>query len=212
MDNTKKLSEMLPEGMDDAVATEIAGLVSKIVNEQVDTRVKVLEAKVHGFLRSNVDTIKQHALTELVHENKDVRDAAMFREIKSLFVSDMDQENQLESVKRTSQDNDDLVQEVAALTHELTEAVKQKDKYRVANRALSGKVKLLSTSLQEVKESVESLQESRGQPFKSSERAQVPSVVREEQQEPENYNIEALASMINEESMKLMPFKNGRNK
>ena len=140
MDNTRQLSELLPEGMDDAVATEIASLVSNIVNEQVEARVKVLEAKVHGFLRSNVDTIKQHALTELVHENKDVRDAAMFREIKSLFVSDMDQESQLESVKRTSQDNDDLVQEVAALTHELTEAVKQKDKYRVANRALSGKV------------------------------------------------------------------------
>lgn len=210
MNKAEKIMEFLPEGVDDAIATEIANLVSNIVNEQVEARVKILEAKVHGFLRSNIEKIKEHAIAELVQENDQARDAAMFREIKSLFVEDLNEEDQLESVKRTSQENDDLVGEVAALTEELTEATREKEKLRVANKALSGKVNMLSESLKEIKVEVESIQENR-RPVKSSEKALMASVVKEETKQSTPVELGQLASMINEESMKLMPFKNGRH-
>jgi hypothetical protein len=175
----------------------------------VEARIKVLEAKVNGFLRSNVEKIKEHALSELVQENEQARDAAMFREIKSLFVNDLTEEDQIESVKKASLENDDLVDEVAALTEELTEATREKEKLRVVNKALSGKVNMLSESLKEIKVEVESIQENR-RPVKSSERALMASVVKEEVQQSTPTELGELASMINEESMNLMPFKNGR--
>ena len=212
MDKTKKLVDLLPEGMDESVATEIAGVVTSIVSEQVEARVKVLEAKVHGFLRSSIDQIKEHALQELIHENEEVRDASLFREIKSLFALEMDDEDQTIAVREANSHVSDLEDEVVALAEELARTTTAAKKYKSTATALSGKVNSMQDLLENVRGELITLHESRKKPFKSSEKAVVISKVREGSPTKKESNLSEIPSVLSEESMKLMPFKNGRNK
>ena len=45
------ISTLLPEGLTEDTVTEIATLVSDVISEEVENKVKDLENKVHGFLR-----------------------------------------------------------------------------------------------------------------------------------------------------------------
>ena len=207
---TDKLVELLPEGVDESVATEIAEVVAKIVQEQVETRAGLLEAKVVAFLRENIEQIKKAALAELAHEDGDYRDAMLFREMKSLFLFDADPEAQGVALSKVSEESSELKEELDTLTESLAEVTAEKDKYENTSKALAVQLKKAGEALVELKEKVAGF---KPKPFKSSERAQMASKVHEGKEvNKDNGKVpnakelnEELAGILSEASMALMP-------
>ena len=65
IEQTLPIAELLPEGLSEAAVTEIATLVNTVISEQVEEKIRGLEAKVKGFMRSRVNELKDQALAEL---------------------------------------------------------------------------------------------------------------------------------------------------
>lgn len=203
----QRLAALLPDSLDESIAVEIAKLVSDIVNEQVEARVKILESKVHGFLRMNVEKIKEHALAELKLENEDVRDALVYRELKALFVDELEESDQVASLKDKNHTISELQEEVTALTEELTNLVTDNEKLKTTSKALSSKVASLTETLRAAKKGLETLKESAAKPFKSSERGEVVSRVDEGNNDNPKKVKKVQNSLISEASLALMPKK-----
>ena len=102
MTEIKSIAELLPEGLSEETVTQIAELVDSVIKEEVNERVKLLEAKVKGFLRMEIQSIKEHALKELQEESEVYRNAQLFESIKSLMaleLSEKDENNEVSLLK-----------------------------------------------------------------------------------------------------------------
>ena len=109
----KKLTNivnLLPEGLDESTVEKIFELVDSTINEQVEQRVSLLEAKVNAYLRTKIDELKQHALNELSEENEVYRNARLFESVRTLMALEM-----------TSADENNLVSEMKNSQKELDE-------------------------------------------------------------------------------------------
>ena len=207
------IAKLLPKDLDESVLNEIADLVSGIIQEQVEARVKVLEAKVHGFLRSRVDAIKEHAMTELTYESKEYRDAKMFNEMKTLFALDLDDEDQPKVVQKVTEELEDVREESEVLAEELKTTLTENEKLKTSITALTGKVRLLVNSLTTAKDRITNLKEDTAKPFKSSEKAVVVSNVKDEINKEKVRQVDPdVAELLGEGVMRLMPTYNSNGK
>jgi len=212
MNNIKKIAELLPEGLDESTVEAIFTLVDSTINEQVKSQVRLLESKVTAYLRTKVDDLKQHALTELSEESEVFRNARLFESVRSLMaleLSDADEENAVNDI--TSQYGE-LQEEFDVLSEQINSVVTENDKLEGTIKVLSDKVSLTESQLYETEESNKHLQEevanleaSKEEAFVSSEKAFVIShsekEINEERTRPEN-------QFLTDEVMKYMPFSN----
>ena len=208
MNINKGLAKLLPEGLDDAVVTEISTLISNIVDDQVTAQVTILETKVKAFLRSRVDMIKEHAANELVLENEDYRNAKLFEDIKALVLLEAkvdDQENALglvrEGIDNVQKEHSEEVDVLLAKIEQMNES---NESLEVVNKALRGKVKILANKVETISESI--IAQKKPKVFKSSEKALVlgEDVDKIKTSNKKLVN-DQLRTLISEESMKLMP-------
>ena len=59
MSKFDSISELLPEGLTEETVEEIAALVSTVISEEVEAKIKNLENKVHGFLRLKIEEVNE---------------------------------------------------------------------------------------------------------------------------------------------------------
>ena len=167
------ITELLPEGLTEATVSQIAELVDSVISEQVEEKVKELEAKVQGFLRLRVDEVKDHAMKELELENDTYKNAKLFESIKTLMAIELGSNDEDSAVGKISGENVQLEEEVDVLTEELKAALTENSNLETTIYALSGKIDNLEETERKLQGKVEYLEEAKEKPFKSSEKAVV---------------------------------------
>jgi septal ring factor EnvC (AmiA/AmiB activator) len=211
MSNIKKIADLLPEGLDESTVEAIFQLVDSTINEQVQSQVRLLESKVTAYLRTKVDDLKEHALTELSEESEVFRNARLFESVRSLMaleLSEVDEENAVNDI--TSQYTE-LQEEFDVLSGQINSVVTENEKLEGTVKVLSDKVSLTESQLYETEENnkqlleeVANLEASKEEAFVSSEKAIVISNSEKEINEERTPDNEFLT----DEVMKYMPFSN----
>jgi outer membrane murein-binding lipoprotein Lpp len=203
-DQVAPIVELLPEGLSEAAVTEIATLVNGIITEQVETKVRELESKVKGFVRSRIDTLKDQAIRELHEEDDTVRNANLFESVKTLMALELNKGDENNAISDLVEEQKEFEVEVEILTEELSKSFEENAKLNTSLQALSNKVEKLTEDKNALEEAVEVLEESKGEPFKSSEKALIitEDVDKKEVNKPESsfYN-----DLLTPEVMKFMP-------
>lgn len=199
------IAELLPEGLSEAAIGEIATLVNTVITEQVEEKTRVLEAKVKGFLRLRVDELKEQAMRELEHDSDFVRSANLFEAIKTLMALEMGKDDEDNAISDLMKEQTEFEEEVTILTEELRRSYEETEKLELLATTLSTKVESLEEDNQLLIGAVETLEESKEAPFKSSEKAvmiaeDVDAVVDSSSREAISNN-----SFLTPEVMKFMP-------
>ena len=194
------ITELLPEGLTEATVSQIAELVDSVISEQVEEKVKELEAKVQGFLRLRVDEVKDHAMKELELENDTYKNAKLFESIKTLMAIELGSNDEDSAVGKISGENVQLEEEDDVLTEELKAALTENSNLETTIYALSGKIDNLEETERKLQGKVEYLEEAKEKPFKSSEKA---VVISENNDEPRRISEN---EFLSEDIMKYMPF------
>jgi len=209
MSKFDNISELLPLGLTEETVEEIAVLVSKVISEEVEDRIKNLENRVHGFLRMKIDEVKEHAMYELEQENETFKNARIFESLKALMALELNASDEDNAVSQTRKEFDEVQEENNVLVSELNLALTENSKFENTLRVLSTKVELLEDEKYTLQESVEELEESARLPFESNERAVVISEqVDVDQEEIMERVVESRGNeFLNEEMMAFMPFK-----
>jgi chromosome segregation ATPase len=211
MDKTKEqtlpIAELLPEGLSEAAVSEIAMLVNSVITEQVDEKIRGLEAKVQGFIRARVDTLKDQAVRELQEENETMRNASLFESVKTLMALELRKDDEDNAISDLVQEQQEFEAEVNILTEELKKSFEENEKLTTSVNALSTKVSKLTEDKATLLEAVDVLEESKDQPFKSSEKAVIiaEDVDKKEAQRAEAQSVNDL---LTPEVMKFMPHSN----
>ena len=201
----RPLDQILPEGLSESAIGEITGLMQDVINEQVEEKVKLLEARVTSFVRANIDSLKEQAVKELELENDTFHNAQLFETVKSIMAVELDKDDEDSAVKILANESRELEGEMGLLSNELDRVLKENSKMQAVISALSDKTDMLDEERNSLLEAnshlenvVETLEESNKKPFKSSERAMVVS---------ENNVKRALNNneFLTEDVMKFMP-------
>ena len=208
MKNVNDISELLPEGLSEEAVSEIAEMVSQVINTSVKEKVDLLEAKVGAFIRTKVDDLKTQAIKELEEENPVFKNAKLFESVRTLMSIELNGQDEDNAVMVVNSQKEELQEEVDALTQELNKLVLENDNLVNTIKISSDKVSLLEDtvdSLQEEKEhlgeEIISLESSQVKPFKSSEKAIVVSESEEGSQRTYDNN-----EFLTKDVMKYMPF------
>ena len=211
MDKTKEqtlpIAELLPEGLSEAAVSEIAMLVNSVITEQVDEKIRGLEAKVQGVIRARVDTLKDQAVRELQEENETMRNASLFESVKTLMALELRKDDEDNAISDLVQEQQEFEAEVNILTEELKKSFEENEKLATSVNALSTKVTKLTEDKATLLEAVDVLEESKDQPFKSSEKAVIiaEDVDKKEAQRAEAQSVN---NLLTPEVMKFMPHSN----
>jgi hypothetical protein len=203
MSEVKSIAELLPEGLSEETVTQIAELVDTVIKEEVNERVKLLEAKVKGFLRMEITAIKEHALRELQEESEVYRNAQLFESIKSLMVLELGQKDEDNAVAEVVREQSEVEEENAVLVEELNSAVKQVEQLERTIKLLSKKNKALEEQTEQLVVEVEQLTEQSTLPFKSSEKAII--IAEEMENTPVKKESKVNNQFLTEGVMALMP-------
>ena len=206
-EQTLPIAELLPEGLSEAAVSEIAMLVNSVITEQVDEKIRGLEAKVQGFIRARVDTLKDQAVKELQEENDTMRNASLFESVKTLMALELRKEDEDNAISDLVQEQQEFETEVGILTEELKKSFEENDKLSRSVKVLSTKVDNLQEDKVTLLEAVDLLEESKDQPFKSSEKAVIiaEDVDKKETTRPLPQSVNDL---LTPEVMKFMPHSN----
>ena len=206
-EQTLPIAELLPEGLSEAAITEIASLVNNVISEQVEEKVRGLEAKVKGFIRSRVDEVKDQARRELEEENETIRNASLFESVKTLMALELKKDDEDNAISDLVQEQKEFEAEVTILTEELKKSFEENEKMGTSLLALSSKVNKLEEDKVNLLEAVDVLEESKDTPFKSSEKAIIiaEDVDKREVNKPE---AQAYNELLTPEVMKFMPQSN----
>jgi len=204
---TLPIAELLPEGLSDAAVSEIAMLVNNVITEQVDEKILSLEAKVQGFIRARVDTLKDQAVKELQEDNDTMRNASLFASVKTLMALELRKEDEDNAISDLVQEQQEFETEVEILTEELKKSFEENDKLSRSVKVLSTKVDNLQEDKVTLLEAVDLLEESKDQPFKSSEKA---VIIAEDVDKKETTRplLQSVNDLLTPEVMKFMPHSN----
>ena len=158
-DKLEKIAQLLPDGFSKTGLNEVLRLVESAIDDRVAEEVKLLEAKVSGFLRSKITDLQEVARQELEANDDVLRGYRMFEQIRALVASEVETSDVDSAVAKRQKEIDELQESISALNGRLKNSLHE-------NSMLSGKVESLN-------EANEQLTESSKLPFKSSESAVV---------------------------------------
>jgi|688.fasta_scaffold36966_2 hypothetical protein len=203
MTEIKSIAELLPEGLSEETVTQIAELVDSVIKEEVNERVKLLEAKVKGFLRMEIQSIKEHALKELQEESEVYRNAQLFESIKSLMALELSEKDENNAIAEVVREQSEVEEENAVLVEELNSASKQIDQLERTIKLLSKKNKALEEQTIQLESEVNELNEMNDLEFKSSEKAVM--IAEEMKNTPVKKESKVNNQFLTESVMALMP-------
>ena len=201
--------DLLPEGLDESTVEKIFKLVDSTINQQVEERVTLLEAKVNAFLRTKIDQLKEQAITELTEESEVFRNAKLFESVRTLMSLELNAKDEVNMVSEMKDQHSEMEQEVNFLTEQLNKVILENEKLQNTIKILNNKVHLSESKTKtlekgkiRLEEKVQNLQAAIDEPFASSEKA---IMISEANRPVENKN-EFLNQFLSPEAMKLMPF------
>ena len=203
-DKIDSIAEILPEELSESTVEQIAELVDSVIHEQVEHEITTLNAKVQAYLRLKIDEIKEQAITELELENETFKNARLFETMKAYMAMELSQGDEDNAVASIKEDYEKLEQEVSFLTEELDRALVDNQKFNKSISVLSDQLEILESVVTEREEEIQSLEEDKEAPFKSSEQAYV---IAENLSRP-NRTVDN--EFLTEEVMKFMPFTQDR--
>jgi len=211
MSKIKNIADILPEGLDESTVEAIFGLVDSTINEQVDEKIGLLEAKVNAYLRTKVDQLKEQALTELSEESEVFRNARLFESVRTLMALELNSDDEEGALSEMTSQHGELQEEFDVLTEQVNALVRENEKLQTTVKVLDSKVSITENSVEELEgqkaqllEEVENLEAASDEKFNSSERAVVVS--RADQEINENERTQFSNEFLNDEVMKFMPF------
>lgn len=193
-----KLADLLPDNVSEETMNKIIGVIQETITCEVAERIKVLEAKAGAFIRKNIDSLKEQALTELTEENEVYQDAMQFRKLKGVMGLDKPTVQEVKEHKELSE----LEEENAVLYEHLNTLVEENTKFKKLAKAYKQKAILAESTLQESITEVQDLKESVKKPFKSSEKA---IVISEGTLGEHTQGLSVNNSFLSEEVLALMP-------
>ena len=158
-DRIEKIAELLPDGISESGLQEVLELVNSAVEDRVAEEVKILEAKVSGFLRSKIADLKDVAQQELESQDDVLRGYRVFETIRSLVAQEVENSDVDSVVSQQQASIEELQESIEGLNSQLKNSLHE-------NSILSDKVESLN-------EEKANLTESAKLPFKSSESAVV---------------------------------------
>ncbi len=155
----EQIAELLPDGLSQTGLQEVLSLVESAVDERVAEEVKLMEAKVSGFLRSKVEQLKDVAKQELESDDEVLRGYRMYENIRAMVAADVEVDDVDSTVSQQNSQIAELEESVEQLNFQLKNSLHE-------NSMLVDKVESLN-------ENNKALKESNKLPFKSSESAVV---------------------------------------
>lgn len=203
MAEIKSIAELLPEGLTEETVTQIAELVDTVIKEEVNQRVKLLEAKVKGFLRMEINSIKEHALKELQEESEVYRNAQLFESIKTLMALELTEKDESNAISKVVREQSEVEEENQVLVEELNSATKQIQDLERTLKILSKKNKVLEEQTEYLENEVNELTEQNNLEFKSSEKAVI--IAEEMENTPVKKESKVNNQFLTESVMALMP-------
>jgi hypothetical protein len=203
MAEIKSIAELLPEGLTEETVSQIAELVDSVIKEEVNQRVKLLEAKVKGFLRMEIQSIKEHALKELQEESEVYRNAQLFESIKSLMALELTEKDESNAVAAAVREQSEVEEENKVLIEELNSASNQIQKLERTIKILSKKNKNLEEQTAHLESEITELVEQNDLDFRSSEKAVI--IAEEMENTPVKKESKVNNQFLTESVMALMP-------
>lgn len=210
MNKLKNIADILPEGLDQSTVEAIFQLVDATINEQVEEKIGLLEAKVNAYLRTKVDQLKEQALTELSEENEVFRNARLFESVRTLMALELNNGDEDNALSEMTNQHGELQEEFDVLTEQVNKLVVENEKLQSTVKVLKDKVTLSEGTVEKLKgqkaqllEEVENLVAARDEAFKSSEQAVVVTKADKVINEEKAYQRNAF---LTDEVMKFMPF------
>lgn len=204
----ENIASLLPDGLTSQSVEKIAELVDSTINEQVEKKIRGLEAKVIGFLNVHMDKIQESALTQLQDKDDSFRRAQLMDQIMeavAVEVTPKDHENVVTTLVSENKASDE---ENNTLISELNEALEYNTKMDTAIQTLSDKIEILENDNSALKEYADTIVEQKKEPFKSSEKGvmQHPDgKVGSDGPDTSNQLKESVDSLLSPEIMHLMP-------
>jgi len=211
MSKLKNIAEILPDGLDESTVEEIFKMVDSTINEQVEEKISLLEAKVNGYLRTKIDQLKEQALAELSEEDEMFRNARLFESVRTLMSLELSEKDEGNALTEMTGNYGELQEEFDVLIDQVNKLVDENEKLQGTLKVLDNKVSLSESEVEELRgvngqlrEDVENLEASKDEAFVSSEKAIVISNAdREINEERTDDN-----RFLTDEVMKFMPFSN----
>lgn len=203
MAEIKSIAELLPEGLTEETVSQIAELVDSVIKEEVNQRVKLLEAKVKGFLRMEIQSIKEHALKELQEESEVYRNAQLFESLKSLMALELTEKDESNAVAAAVREQSEVEEENKVLIEELNSASNQIQKLERTIKILSKKNKNLEEQTAHLESEITELVEQNDLDFRSSEKAVI--IAEEMENTPVKKESKVNNQFLTESVMALMP-------
>jgi chromosome segregation ATPase len=210
MSKIKNIADILPEGLDESTVEAIFKLVDSTINEQVEEKIGLLEAKVNAYLRTKVDQLKEQALAELSEENEVFRNARLFESVRTLMALELTDTDENTALSEISTQHGELQEEFDVLTDQVNKLVVENEKLQSTIKILNDKVSLTEGSVNKLRgqktqllEQVENLKAARDEAFNSSEQAVVVSKADREINEQKTYSQN---TFLTDEVMRFMPF------
>jgi len=207
MDKVKTIADLLPEGLEESTVTEIAQLVDSVIEEEVSERTSLLENKVHAYLRTHIDQLKDHALIELEEENDTFKNARLFEELRAFMSLELSQGDDDNAVASMAKDMNEAKEELAVMGEELNKSLTENEKLENTLKIISAKKELLDESIKQLENEKtsleESLEEAKEVPFKSSEQA---VVIAENIGSPQRTPVSDDNEFLTKDMMHFMPF------
>ena len=156
-DKLTQIAKLLPDSLSEAGLQEVLKMVNGAVEERVAAEVKLMEAKVTGFLRTKIADLKEVAKKEVESDDEILRGYRIFESIRAMVATEVEASDVDSKIAQQAQELGELQESLGALNKKLSNSLHE-------NSMLSGKVKSLN-------EANEELAESAKLSFKSSESA-----------------------------------------
>ena len=211
MNNADNLADILPDGLSESTVDAIFKMVDSLISEQVDDRVKLLEAKVNAFLRQKIDQLKDQALAELSEENETFRNARLFESVRTLMSLELNADDEKSIVNKVVSEQSELQEEFDVLSEQVNALVSENEKLENTVHLLNRKVQIAEEAAQELEAEKVQLQEEVGnlqaiseESFRSSEKAVLISEADAEEVSEERTHFN---EFLTDEVMRFMPFK-----
>lgn len=149
------ISGLLPEGLDEATLSQIAKLIARKIDEEVNTQIADLTVKVTSFIRGNVEKLKEQAQKELELENPTFRNAQMFETVKALFAVENTADDDISGMGVLASMGESQENKIEVLTKELDKLLRENVQLKRAGKVLSEQNTNLVGSVTKLKENVE---------------------------------------------------------
>ena len=119
----EQIAELLPDGLSETGLQEVLSLVESAVDDRVAEEVKLMEAKVSGFLRSKVEQLKGVAQQELEADDEVLRGFRMYENIRAMIAAEVEAEDVDSAVAKQESEIAELKEGIEALNFKLTNSL-----------------------------------------------------------------------------------------